>query len=106
MSQEINQHCEALLEWAKQDKENRAVIVIGYERGEVTKDTTTANVALVQGGKQRNIINALKAALPNDNDHLLNLVEQAVKELAIDNLLDAISDDETETDNTEKTAEK
>lgn len=106
MSQNIKQYCETLLEWAKQDKENRAIIVIGYERGEVTEDTTTANVTLAHGGSRRNKIDALKATLPEEDDRLLRLIGQAVKELTIDNLLGANSDDEPDTDNTEKTAEK
>lgn len=106
MTQEINQNCEALLEWAKQDKENRAIIVIGYERGEVTEDDIMANAVLAQGGSRKNLVAAVKAALPQNGKSLANIIKQATHELFVEELIDDLMKDKPNTDNTEKTAEK
>lgn len=106
MTQEINQNCIALLDWAKQDKENRAIIVIGYERGEVTEENTLANVAFAQGGSRKNLIAAFKAALPQDGKYLAKIVKQATHELFVEELIEDLMKDKIDTDNTEKTAEK
>lgn len=90
MTNEVKQPAEALLEWAKQDKNNRAVIVIAYERGKVTEATTEADVLFGQAGRHDRLKAVLKSVLAADGKAFANLVKEAVHELALDALLDKL----------------
>lgn len=50
---EAEKSVKALGEWAKQDKENRAVIVIAYERG---KDNGPSNALYGVAGNEINLV--------------------------------------------------
>ena len=103
MTNNVKQPAEALLEWAKQDKENRAVIVIAYERGEVTEATTEADVLFGQAGRHDRLKAVLKSVLSTDGKAFANLIKEAVHELAVEALIDKLLGQANE-DNPEKTA--
>lgn len=90
MKEAIIDKVEALTEWAKEDKTNRAIIVIGYEKQEATPEGVPTETMLAMSGKERIFINALKAALAADNKRLANIVKEAVHELAMEEAADRI----------------
>lgn len=85
--EEAEKSVKALGEWAKQDKENRAVIVIAYERG---KDNEASNTLFGLGGNERNLITALTHALPQDNKKLAKMVGTAVSVIRAEEVINKI----------------
>lgn len=85
--EEAEKSVKALGEWAKQDKDNRAVIVIAYERG---KENEASNTLFGMGGNDRNLITALTHALPQDNKKLAKMVGTAVMALHAEEVIDKI----------------
>lgn len=85
--EEAEKSVKALGEWAKQDKENRAVIVIAYERG---KENEASNTLFGMGGNDRNLITALTLALPQDNKKLAKMVGTAAIVLRAEEVIDKI----------------
>ena len=85
--EEAEKSVKVLGEWAKQDKENRAVIVIAYERG---KENEASNTLFGMGGNDRNLITALTHALPQDNKKLAKMVGTAAMVLRAEEVIDKI----------------
>lgn len=85
--EEAEKSVKALGEWAKQDKENRAIIVIAYERG---KDNEASNTLFGLGGNERNLITALTHILPQDNKKLAKMVGTAAMVLCTEEVIDKI----------------
>lgn len=85
--EEAEKSVKALGEWAKQDKENRAVIVIAYERG---KENEASNTLFGLGGNEHNLITALTHALPQDNKKLAKMVGTAVSVIRAEEVINKI----------------
>lgn len=92
MKTKVNPHAVALLDWAKEDTDNRVVITIAYERKERTKDGENCEILNLMSGSGRSIINALKIALQQNDKQLAELIRVAVKELAAEAALKKFTD--------------
>lgn len=80
-----------IMDWASEDKDNRAVIIIGYEKVKQEGDTISSNLQYGIQGNGRNLIEALKNSLPLEDKQLAKLIHRAVRENAAEEALKAIS---------------
>lgn len=80
-----------IMDWASEDKENRAVIIIGYEKVKQEGDTLTSNLHYGIQGNGRNLIEALKDSLPLEDKQLAKLIHRAVREKSAEEAIEALS---------------
>lgn len=80
-----------IMDWASEDKDNRAVIIIGYEKVKQEGNTISANLQYGLQGNGRNLIEALKNSLPLEDKRLAKLIHRAVRENTVEEALKALS---------------
>lgn len=85
---------ETLGKWAEEDSDNRAVIVIAFEKQKESQDGARVNLQAEQQnlkfGDRKNLILALTTALSEDNNSLARLVAVAVSMLQNSNFKNAV----------------
>lgn len=89
MNQIVEKSLEALENWAKEDRENRAVICITFEKQNETKHENSVEVKAEQQnlsfGQNGNLVLALTSALQENGAALARLVAIAVKTIQSNN---------------------
>lgn len=77
----------AIKNWQKENKENRAIIVIALEKISSDEQKTSANIAASIIGNHTDLIEAVSGCLKDKNSIARSIIREAEFKIAIENIL-------------------
>lgn len=77
----------AISSWQEENKENRAIIVVAFEKTSSDENSTSANITAAIIGKHQDLVEAVSGCLKDKNHPARSIIREAELKIAIDNIL-------------------
>lgn len=77
----------AISSWQEENKENRAIIVVAFEKTSSDENSTSANIAAAIISKHQDLVEAVSGCLKDKNHPARSIIREAELKIAIDNIL-------------------
>lgn len=77
----------AISSWLEENKENRAIIVVAFEKTSSDENSTSANITAAIIGKHQDLVEAVSGCLKDKNHPARSIIRETELKIAIDNIL-------------------